>query len=436
MKVLAQVCSVVAIAASSSAALAKGGYVGNGGDAVQCAKAATNRFEGYYALDYLATLPTLAGDDGLRKVATWAESRARLTSLLRAKSPALAASFESFAALVYNASHQKDRVWEASPFGLVPLDDQRLTSLIPDNCKTAGQPKVIQAIIRLYEPFAGTAPGHFVYKFDPLLLQDLDRQAPLQLSFLLVHEWLWDLSANIDRNRRVNRFLHSSDAETLSPAAFEAELKGMGLAIPSHQADEFEDQSCQGYPLDEKPLHDFYPGVNVIANWGRLKILRRERDVTCSSSEPDCDLSWRSPRIPTPQLQIPFYLSATWFRPSDPKPIGILGPTLKNPIGPLVPGAADLKCGFVPTTDHNLECTIEDPTLVRPLLADLSARAPTSPPLVLSATLTEECFRFKITGSYKRYVSTAHGPEEIVPVQTETVFFLRAAKGVFLAPRP
>jgi hypothetical protein len=307
---------------------AGGGYVGNGGDAIKCRKDSANRFEGYYALDYIATLPTLAGDDGLRPVASWDESSKRLLSLLRNKAPSLAQSFEHFAKLMYNKSYAQDRIWESSPFGLIQLDDQRLTSLIPANCVEGATPQIIQAVIRLYEPYAGTNPGHIIYKYDPALLEELDRQAPLQLSFLLVHEWLWDVSLNVERNRRVNRLLHSVEAESLTAADFVAELKGMGLQIPELQSDEFDESSCQGYPITKAEWDERYKGMHdAMGNWGQVKVSRRERRMSCELVRASCDTNWHAPSFDRSTLvSDPYFLSPSWSVGDRSKPLKILSP--------------------------------------------------------------------------------------------------------------
>ena len=113
------------------------------------------------------------------------------------------------------------------------LNDQKIVTLIPTNCRQNGKVQIVQAVIRQESKFTGRPPGDLVYRFVPAVLDELESKAPMQLSFLLVHEWLWDVSKNVDRNRRINRFLHSEALEHLSAEAVQAQLAGLGLTAGS-----------------------------------------------------------------------------------------------------------------------------------------------------------------------------------------------------------
>jgi hypothetical protein len=66
---------------------------------------------------------------------------------------------------------------------------------------------VMQTVIRTERPDAT------IYEFDPKILSEFIEFEPLQYPFLLVHEWLWDLTQDVQIIRDINRFLHSEAAQ-------------------------------------------------------------------------------------------------------------------------------------------------------------------------------------------------------------------------------
>lgn len=199
----------------------KGDGVNNGGDAIFCYGSTQNDFDGTYSLDYLLTA------DSPRvsvKVQSYEESLARIERLLRDKVPSVAESFADFRATVFNETDlTKARLWEPIDFGLIDLKDEKMTSQIPENCKFNGETRVIQAVIRLSPEFSGSE-NLTIYKFVPSVMAELEVESPLQLSYLLVHEWLWDISSDVEHNRQANRLLHSAEFESMSPEEAERVL--------------------------------------------------------------------------------------------------------------------------------------------------------------------------------------------------------------------
>lgn len=411
----------------SNTTFAAGIYVGNGGDGIYCKATTANGLKGYYALDYILTLSALSGDDGLAQVTSWQNSANRIFKILTDKVPSLAASFKEFSRLVYNTSYAEMRVWEPAPFGLNQLNDQRITSLIPDNCKADdGTYQVVQAVIRQYEGFSGTQTGHYIYKYFPKLLSDLDKQAPIQLSFLLIHEWLWDVSSNVDRNRRINRFLHSRAIEGMQPSEVVANLKGMGLYLPDKPADAFDPDSCQGYPLTEADLFSKYSGQAVLANMGQLKIDRRERMSECAQNEIGCNPNWKNPAFKSRLLEeYRFFLSPAWEWDTKNYPIKIISPDLITKSGrPVKAVAAQIYCRFIDGKELNLECKLMDVDMGYPL--GLSLRnTPLNQWPIFSGKLTQECFRVSIPGHYTMELFDPNSPVREKDVITETVFSSR-----------
>lgn len=412
--------------------------VGNGGDAIFCQKSADNKLDGYYALDYVVTLASKTGDDGLTNVASWDKSSERIYNLLLVKAPTMAPYFKEFRETVFNKDYSKTKVWEPTPFGLMDLDDQNITSLIPENCKKDGKVQITQAVIRQFENYSGTERGHTIYKYDPDIVSSLDKKSPLQLSFLMVHEWLWDLSQNVDRNRRINRFLHSKEIESMPPEVVVNNLKGMGLIIPNVQAELFDDNICQGEPMKESDFNEHYPGGFVMANWGTVKIEQRQRQISCPSVMIGCDTTWKPLSFPSDVFtKFRFSLSPNWVDNNRQYPLKILSPDFFGAHGGhFMQGYGQLSCRFVKDATQNLECKIDDSNLYYPIFGNISdPDGKDAQSVVMKALLTTECFRLKARGHISSDVVGPDGRGGEFVMEQETVFYLHAADGIFLKPR-
>lgn len=203
--------------------------VGNGGDSIDCHADSNSRFEGAYALDYLLTYRASNDNADIVPAQSWQSSLARIAGILNTKAPKLGRSLSAFAALVKNTDPRRDRVWREAPFGLVKLDDQSIVEHVPPNCMSHNEVMVVQAVIRLSPGISGLPPPKLAYSYVPRVFDQLEAQAPVQLSFLLVHEWLWDLSMNVVANRQINRFLHSSELDDLSAEEIVSRLEAYGI---------------------------------------------------------------------------------------------------------------------------------------------------------------------------------------------------------------
>lgn len=202
---------------------------GNGGDLLNCRPSTENPFQGLTSLDYVATYKKSNGNKDIVSVDSTKSSLQRIAGILKEKAPSLYPSFAEFTLHIRNEDYSKARVWEESSFGLVPINDEVLLNLMPENClDSQGKMQIIQAVRRETNP---GIPGPIIYRYIPQIFEDVEQNKPLHASFLLVHEWLWDHSLNVDRNRRINRFLHSERAGALSSEQFVAQLKGMGLNV-------------------------------------------------------------------------------------------------------------------------------------------------------------------------------------------------------------
>jgi hypothetical protein len=202
-----------------------GQEVGNGGDVLTCRPSADNSLEGLLSLDYVLTFDP--GGPRIVPAASVAASLGRIRRNLKAKLPALEDLFVDFVDHLGNQDLGRRRIWEKAPFGLVELKDEDLASAsrVPSNCREGGLIPIIQAVIRQ----APSEPGTIIYKYMEETVAELKRDRPLQLSFLLVHEWLWDVSDNVERNRRLVRYFHSEAFDDHSPQQARAYVRGLGL---------------------------------------------------------------------------------------------------------------------------------------------------------------------------------------------------------------
>lgn len=206
-----------------------GGLVGNGGDTVVCRKDPSNTFEGYYSLDYLLTYQHFNNNSDIVPVTTWAVSQKRILKILRADSE-LSYSFSDFSKRMLNHTDIKSRIWKEAAFGLVDLRDEQIVRQLPVNCRdkkpgNQGGIEIIQTVIRQRRP------DLIVYEYDPQILRDLSLRTPLQYSFLMIHEWLWDYTDDVRVLRDVNRYLHSKAAETRNPNDVRTDLVRLGLDL-------------------------------------------------------------------------------------------------------------------------------------------------------------------------------------------------------------
>lgn len=220
-----------------------GGYVGNGGDAVLCRADNSNPFSGYYSLDYLAQYQ---GADELIKVSSLEDSLVRIEDQLKKNIPELYESFKLFHNNLFNvADASQIHLWERAPFGLLDLKDEKLATLIPDNCLDGGRLSVVQAAIRVSPLISGRPLGYYLYKYVPEVVEKLQQTNPIQASFLIVHEWLWQHSDSVDRNRRVNYWLHSKVFQTNTREQSLKYLEGVGFSVPTMQPPFFSAASCE-----------------------------------------------------------------------------------------------------------------------------------------------------------------------------------------------
>jgi hypothetical protein len=246
-----RVMAWLAMAWAGSALAQPGQDVGNGGDLIQCRPSTENPFAGTLSLDYVLTYQ----EDELSAPPTLDASLDRISRLLLEKVPTLHESFRKFRASLFNASNPSfPYLWIPVADGLVNVHDEDLNAAerVPDNCRDGDLIPLAQAVIR-QDPAVTGAGSVVIHKYMANALKKLAAESPLQASFLLVHEWLWNLSDNVHRNRMIDRFLHSAALEAMSAEETQAFLKELGLHVPPVLPEDL---------FDTEHCRVFYAGVD------------------------------------------------------------------------------------------------------------------------------------------------------------------------------
>ncbi|MBL7544783.1 MAG: hypothetical protein JNL11_13280 [Bdellovibrionaceae bacterium] len=205
--------------------------VGNGGDLVQCRPQPGSPFNGHYSLDFLVTYQ-ISSQYKVLPTASLQQSLDRIYKNLTLKVPTIAKNFYDFARNYKNTTNFMEKyIWEIAQFGLADLKDERIVSLFPPNCVSDNKVQLIQTIIRQVRDHHGDTK--VIFKYDPRIIDPLEKANPLQVSFLLVHEWLWNYTANVEVLRKVNWFLHTNAFDMLSATEVTKQLAGLGIQVPT-----------------------------------------------------------------------------------------------------------------------------------------------------------------------------------------------------------
>lgn len=216
---------LISIAFYSSSTYAVGGTVGNGGFVITCATT-TN----YLSLDYVLAKEFFAADTKIQTATNLEESLYRIADIIDQKMPSLSKSFLEFINNLNNESDDsKPYFWNSNYFGLSYETDDQAISQIPFSCegirRSGGWLK--QVVIReMIEK--GNGQKQIVFEFDQNLLHSLP---PLQASFIYVHEWLWNLSTDVQQNRKINYFLHSDQPARLTAEQVQKQMKTFGVDL-------------------------------------------------------------------------------------------------------------------------------------------------------------------------------------------------------------
>lgn len=205
--------------------------VGNGGDVVVCWG---RYFDKFLSLDYVL------GKDlffKLQIVETKSATKnlERIAKLLTTKVPALDKSFQEFLAQLKNQNSSLKYVWRPTYEDLTDIEDEEFDRFPMGTCADINFQRggeLRQAIVRRAVLDPEYNKTKIVFLYNQSIYAELEKRHPLQLSFLLIHEWLWNFSTDVKINREVNYFLHSSALEEKKADQVVKALQGLGLEIP------------------------------------------------------------------------------------------------------------------------------------------------------------------------------------------------------------
>jgi hypothetical protein len=202
------------LAFDPAAAGGDGSLVGNGGDLLFCRQTPNSEFNGFYTLDYVLDYRSQGEFSELALVHSWEQSRDRILNNLERISPPMAASFREFALSVFGSIAQ--RTWIAADLTTTDVPDEEIDKSLPANCykDASTELNLAQTVVRRY----GETKVEYLYDQDNLLRLKTER--PLQFSFFIVHEWLWDFTTNSRDLRRFNWMLHSLSADRMQATDF------------------------------------------------------------------------------------------------------------------------------------------------------------------------------------------------------------------------
>lgn len=279
-------------------AVGSGFSVGNGGDVVVCNGSDGVLQEGVYARDYLLSDASLIQR---AHVSSLEESFARIQKILHNASPILEASLQEFAADWMNSfNYSERRVWEPAPFGLAPLSYAESFLTLPKSCLLeSGEPHFVQAVIRVFAEPAGLPSEKRLYKYDPNILNALKETEPEQLSFLAIHEWLWEFSHEVEVNRRINVFLHRANLETMDPEQLRDQLKQRGLKNGTYESSvglQVEPFECTGPSITRADIELRFGAHNVTKNFTSVTADAWVRNLVCPEGASWCRTEWRHER--------------------------------------------------------------------------------------------------------------------------------------------
>lgn len=210
-----------------SSDLLAGTAVGNGGDIIFCEKSTENPFYSYYSLDYFVNVVLKNRTSELIESDSFEEIISHIYKNIYKHNTSMAESLLFFVSQMYNEDYTQNYVWEIEPYGLAPLSDEMLVSVIPDNCvkEKDSKPNIIQSIIRI------TKPSLKIFSYDAKLVNNLKSISQMQFSFLILHEWLWNFTDNADTNRRINFLMHTKKFDSMKAHEFVSFIDSLGATL-------------------------------------------------------------------------------------------------------------------------------------------------------------------------------------------------------------
>jgi hypothetical protein len=181
-------------------------------------------YSGYYALDYIAQIQ-VAHPSALAFNST-REALQNIVRKLKEDVPALGEHLEAFLHLYKSETMKNFRVWRGGEGPLVRIFDENLVRELPPACR-----ETYQAIVRTpvkYGTDPSFKPSRIFYDYNPEVVSSIESK-DLQLSFLLVHEWLRDFLDDAFQIRQLNWYLHSKEFMAASESDVLEALNGFSI---------------------------------------------------------------------------------------------------------------------------------------------------------------------------------------------------------------
>ncbi|MDA8793015.1 hypothetical protein N9N67_07205, partial [Bacteriovoracaceae bacterium] len=194
-----------------------GDEAGNGGDVAYCNKSAVNELEGYYVIDHLIALNTNMFTLYDFKQSELDQRMNEVMTNISKKSSFLAATLKAFYRdfkdqLIKGGKETFTlRKWVEVYSALKDINDEDLAYSLPKNCL-----QLKQAVFRKK---VGNLLNYFVHRKE--LLKSL---SPKNFSWLIVHEFLWDFTEEVEVIRQVNAYFHSNELLSDSKKIFEQRI--------------------------------------------------------------------------------------------------------------------------------------------------------------------------------------------------------------------
>lgn len=187
---------------------AQGNGVANGGGFARCAD------QKYYAYDYLITMELQEfGEHHL--VADVRSNLLHISSELKRMKDPLALEFDLFLELMFTQKAGAKYQWFKRT-NLTLMWEPGLEEILPVSCRQRKQAVYFTA------PFLGMP--YSAYDYDPQFISQVLSQenGPLQVSYLWVHEWLWNFFPRVDfmKLATFNRLLHSKRLSAMTIGEF------------------------------------------------------------------------------------------------------------------------------------------------------------------------------------------------------------------------
>ncbi|MCX6116607.1 MAG: hypothetical protein NT027_03635 [Proteobacteria bacterium] len=115
-----------------------------------------------------------------------------------------------------------------SKWGLIDLKDEVLVSPLPKECYEVNAGGRILRLHQVVVREEMSTTRSIVFNYSATEISQISSD-PMQLSFLMIHEWLWSHADNADVVRNINWFLRTKEMQSLSATDLVYALSNMGF---------------------------------------------------------------------------------------------------------------------------------------------------------------------------------------------------------------